>query len=316
MCSNVFKGVTKAALAGTLLLGAGAVAHAEEQPEGSVVQIGKADEGTTPLHLKGNNTVNREVAVPKYWIGLAGAAIPPDHLLRAQVDLPEGQGLLVANVVPDSPAAKAGIKQHDILLRANDSDLHEMQNLVEIVSQEGDKDGKISIEILRKGKKETVAVTPEERPADVPNQRLGNVGPQGFNFGGGQLPEDFPAELLERFQGRVPFEGRGFEGGPRVGRLPDGVSVNIAREEGKPTQVTINRGDETWVVSSDDPESLEKVPQDLRPFVAQMLDGASPMDLHRGKVDTNFSNRLERLEKLMEKMTDQLENQNNAEESK
>ena len=60
-----------------------------------------------------------------------GGPVTPE--LRAQIDIPEGQGLLVRQVVPDSPAAKAGLKNFDILLRANDTDLHDMRDLMELV---------------------------------------------------------------------------------------------------------------------------------------------------------------------------------------
>ena len=40
--------------------------------------------------------------------------------LRAHLDLTEKQGVLVANVPEDGAAAKAGLKQHDIIVRIND----------------------------------------------------------------------------------------------------------------------------------------------------------------------------------------------------
>ena len=57
--------------------------------------------------------------MPKHWIGMLGGPATPE--LRAQLDIPEGQGLLVRQVVPDSPAAKAGLQDFDILLKANDT---------------------------------------------------------------------------------------------------------------------------------------------------------------------------------------------------
>src|SRR5262245_51217881 len=49
-------------------------------------------------------------AQPAYWIGLI--CDPPDAALRAQLKLKE-TGLVVRELVPDAPAAKAGIKVHD-----------------------------------------------------------------------------------------------------------------------------------------------------------------------------------------------------------
>ena len=57
----------------------------------------------------------------QYWLGVECLPVMP--ALRAQLNLPEKQGLLVAAVAPESPAASAGIKQHDILLASERSRL-------------------------------------------------------------------------------------------------------------------------------------------------------------------------------------------------
>src|SRR5205823_1995088 len=127
---------TEWALMVALVFGAGAIAQAQDQekPERAVVQIGRTDKGDAKPKLPppGENLDQSRPVPPKYWIGLLAGAIPADHPLRAHLDLPEHQGLLVANVMPDSPAAKAGLKQHDILLKANNNDLHEMKDLIDL----------------------------------------------------------------------------------------------------------------------------------------------------------------------------------------
>lgn len=55
-----------------------------------------------------------------------GVALAPAHVarrLRRAVGLPERDGLLVRGVADDSPAARAGIRDGDLLVRANDRDL-------------------------------------------------------------------------------------------------------------------------------------------------------------------------------------------------
>ena len=100
--------------------------------------------------------------------------------LRAQLNLPEKQGLLVEGVAPESPAAKAGIEQYDILLRAGDKPLTEPRDLVEAV--QAAKDGKLTIELIRGGQHKTIEATPAKRPEearrpvghDAGPRRLGN----------------------------------------------------------------------------------------------------------------------------------------------
>jgi hypothetical protein len=263
---------------------------------------------------------------PKYWIGLAGGKIMPDHVLRAHVELPEDIGLLVASVVPNSPAAKAGIKQYDILLRANDTDLHEMEELVNLVISEGEKKGQIALEVLRKGERETVYLKPEDRPADAPRPQLGGNFGQGFGGGGGFAgPEGLPERLMQEFGGRFPMEFRNFgpgvivgEGGAGIAQLPNGVSISINKQEGQPTKITVKRGDETWEVTGDDAESLKQLPEDLRPSVEQMLHGNGPGfgfgggGVGRGQMpefgDGRLRERMERMEERMQKLMEQLEN--------
>ena len=137
MFRDSLRGGVEWALMAALVLGAGAIAQAQndERADGKVVKIGRADGDAAKPDLPPPNdgagipVPTPRVPMPKYWIGLLGGSITPDNPLRAHLDLPENQGLIVANVVPDGPAAKAGLKQHDILLRANDTDLHEMQDL-------------------------------------------------------------------------------------------------------------------------------------------------------------------------------------------
>jgi hypothetical protein len=324
MSVKSFRNAMSWALMAALVLTAGTAARAnsDDQTEG-VVKIGKSNQDNARPNLPppgaiGGRGFGSQSELPKYWIGLLGGSITPDNPLRAHLDLPENQGLIVANVVPDSPAAKAGLKQHDILLRANDKDLHEMQDLVELVLSEGPKKGQITLEVLRHNKRETVYLTPEERPADaqVPQVDFNN----GAGMGGGEF--GLPQNLLQQFGGNMPLEFRNFGNGMIVGGggaadVPNGVSVSVQKEDGQPAHITVKRGDETWNVVGDDPESLKQLPEDLRPFVERMLQGNSggiqmPNFEHRlgaPGMDRGLGDRLERMEKRLEELQKRLGNQ-------
>jgi len=316
------------ALMSALVLGAGAMARAnsEDQTEG-VVRIGKSNGSDARPNLPPPGVGRSDgprAELPKYWIGLLGGAIPQESPLRAQLDLPENAGLIVANVVPDSPAAKAGLKQHDILLRANDKDLHEMPDLSELVMAQGPQKGQITLEVLRHNKRETVYLTPEERPADaqLPQADFNNgIGGAG-GIGGGEL--GLPQNLLEQFGGNLPMEFRNFGNGVIVGgggqgaaNMPNGVSVSVQKEDGQPAHITVKRGDETWNVVGNDPESLKQLPDDVRPFVEHMIQGNGGGSIHmpnfehrlRGPgngEDGRLGDRLERMEKRLEELQKRL----------
>src|SRR3954454_431365 len=227
-----------------LALCVGGVVRAQDQDrqDEKVVKIGKADQDQSKPNLGPRDRDQGEQEAPKYWIGLLGGPIPPDHVLRAQLDLPENQGLLVANVLPNSPAAKAGLKQYDVLVKANNKELHEMKDLVDLVLSEGPKKGQITLDVLRRGKHETIALKPEERPANAPTPQLGRDDEEGTP--GGPDVDQF----MQQFRNRFPMQFRNMGpgvivgGGAGVANMPNGVSVSITKENDKPAHISVKRG--------------------------------------------------------------------------
>jgi len=290
MCCKNWKGPKLWVMVGIMAVGAGAVALAQEtQNGGRIVRIGPDDGSQTAPNLPppGQSTSDvQRPAAPTHWIGLLCGPVTPE--LRAHVDLPEGQGLLVREVVPNSPAAKSGVKLYDIVLRANDTQLNDMPALVEIVRTEGQKQGQISLEVLRKGQRQSITVKPEERPANVA------VSPRSAGDGGqfGQVPnlEGMPEfrQFFEKFGGEgMPMEFRQFGPGMIIGEdgsrgglrglpnMPNGVSISVQKQGDQPARVTVKRNGESWEIVGDDPESLKQLPEDLRPMVERMLNGSA-----------------------------------------
>jgi hypothetical protein len=213
------------------------------------------------------------VKLSEYWLGLACSPAPP--ALRAQLKLGEGEGLVVDQVAPDSPAAKAGIEQYDVLVRAGDKPLGKLQDLIDAV--DAAKDKPLALKAVRGGKSIEIKVTPAKRP-EAPetvlpgekNRRPGEVPP----WGEGKLPWRF------RFWGPgwiLPPEAK-----PEAS-LPDNVSVTITRSGDKPARIVVKRGDEKWEVTED---QLDKLPDDVRGPVERML-GQTP-GRHAGKGAHDF----------------------------
>ena len=79
-----------------------------QNPDGNVVQIGRPTKTRSPTcRLREQGDDESRPAPPKFWIGLLGGAIPADNPLRAHLDLPENQGLLVANIMPEQPGRES-----------------------------------------------------------------------------------------------------------------------------------------------------------------------------------------------------------------
>jgi membrane-associated protease RseP (regulator of RpoE activity) len=241
--------------------------------EGEIVQIGpaKGDETVAPAVVD-----ETEVdATPTYWIGLRGRGVD-DPVLRTHLQLAEGTGIVVEDVVADSPAQKAGLQKHDIILRANDDMVDSMETLQTHV-QTG-KDKPIELEIIRLGKETTATVTPAERPADYQQLAGGadgvGVGPGGF---GGDIGRMIQQQLQAGGMPGMRQIGPGMVLGGRNMNMNldalNGISISVQREGEGPAQITVKKGDQTWNLSSDDAKALAELPEDVRNAVSGMMGG-------------------------------------------
>jgi S1-C subfamily serine protease len=72
------------------------------------------------------------------------------------------EGLQVTEVKPEGPAAKAGVKEGDVIVKIDGTDINTFADLAQTIAQK--KPGEtIPIEILRNGQTQTVNVTLGER---------------------------------------------------------------------------------------------------------------------------------------------------------
>lgn len=305
-------------LLAAIVVFAGVCAQAQAQEEERIVRIAPEVE---EIEVKIDEDVQVVEALP-FWIGIRGRSIE-NEVLRTHLQLAEDMGVIVEEVVPESPAAKAGLRKHDVILRANDDAVDNMRVLQNQVREFGDKP--IELSIIRLGKEENVVVVPEKRPEQVLTEP---TGPQGFKFGFGGDQELGP--MLRMFDGRNIGPGMVFRGGQafNFNEMPSGVSVSIQRNNDEPAQIIVKKGDQTWQVQGDDEESLKQLPDDVRPFVERMLQRPAMMngfdlgnlDLQLQKVlpramdDFQLRNkalqeRLQDQEKLLQKRMKQLEKQ-------
>ena len=200
-------------------------------------------------------------AVPARWIGIGCSSATA--VLQSQLKLEPGLGLVVEHVIPDSPAGKAGLAVHDVLLQVSHgetaTDLKSVADLVKAVVTTTDD---IQISVLRSGEKLSATLTPLRRPEGA---EVGSVAVEGN------------AITLRTTDGVLSAEGnvRLNVAGPAfaVTRaflpvLPEGVSVNITRTGTEPAQVTIRRGNDAWNATEKD---LNSIPEEFRGAVAAML---------------------------------------------
>ena len=101
--------------------------------------------------------------VPMTFLGVETSQVP--DVVSEQLGLGKGLGLVVEYVVPDSPAASAGIQQNDILKMLNDQILMEPSQLRKLLQTFSDGTD-VTLTILRKGQEQkiTVKLSKKEMP--------------------------------------------------------------------------------------------------------------------------------------------------------
>ncbi|MCS7166531.1 MAG: PDZ domain-containing protein [Gemmatales bacterium] len=189
--------------------------------------------------------------------GRLGVVVEPLHpALRHHLDISEKQGLLIREVVPDSPAARAGIQVHDILVQIGDKEVPDDPNaFVRWVGQlPAGKVGKVVV--IRKGKKETLGEVelPEtlpRRPRLVPRRPLL-----------GALPRGAVWLQVQRTDGQFTVQ---YREGDELIRI-EGQEADGQRTISK---IEITEGRETKTY-----KSLDEVPAAWRDKVSQILDSA------------------------------------------
>jgi membrane-associated protease RseP (regulator of RpoE activity) len=106
---------------------------------------------------------------PAFWIGVSVSPVEP--ALRAHLRLPAEQGLIVTEVIADSPAAKSELKVNDILLTMAGEPLKNQAALIDLVQKNGEKAA--AVEVLREGSRMRTEVTPRRRqPSQTFTARL------------------------------------------------------------------------------------------------------------------------------------------------
>jgi serine protease Do len=102
--------------------------------------------------------------VVRGWLGIAIQNVTPE--LQKFFDLKELQGVIVAQVLPDSPALAAGIQQGDVILTLNGEPIEDANSFSLRVS-EIKPGNQAELGILRSGRRITKTVTVGEMPEEV-----------------------------------------------------------------------------------------------------------------------------------------------------
>lgn len=205
-----------------------------------------------------------------WWLGVQ--CRPIDEALRTHLGLAESEGLVVEKTVPNSPADKAGLQRHDVLLSVDGKPLKSPLELIEAVNAAEGK--KLTLQYFRGGQKSDMAITPEHRPdwaqGTASNARIAQE-------------SEMVRRWLEQLQPGSPGAPMRFRllhpgtilpsDAPAHPPLPANVSVTITKRGGDLARVVVTRENEKWEVAENE---LDKLPKDLIPYVEFMLGRTAP----------------------------------------
>jgi membrane-associated protease RseP (regulator of RpoE activity) len=91
-----------------------------------------------------------------------GVALEPiSDLVRSQLKIDEQVGIGVVSVIEDSPAAQAGLQKYDVIVKANGSNIRELQDLIGPIERAGERQKALKLTLIRAGERLSVKVSPQ-----------------------------------------------------------------------------------------------------------------------------------------------------------
>lgn len=250
-------------------IAAEAAQHAEQAAHEVVKEVTKAAENAAR-----HTGLSGVFPTAPYQVGLRVA--PVSKALDTQLKL-EGKGILIDVVEKDGPGEKAGLKPHDIILSVAEHDIKTTADLAKTLTESEGQE--LQFDVIRGGEKLTIMVQP--------HATLKASGNLTINVPKVEVDEEI-IELESKIRQKLKDAGVDVrmhvirpghvippEALLKRGELPEGVSISVRKEGGKPATIEVTRGEEKWEVTE---ASLDKLPEELRPHVEHML-GRGPIGI-------------------------------------
>jgi beta-lactamase regulating signal transducer with metallopeptidase domain len=190
---------------------------------------------------------------------------PPGPTLADQLDLPRGLGMVVVAVVPDSAAAKGGIKPNDVLLMVAGKQVMDEPGSIARILASLKPGAPFEVVVLRKGKKETLKglTLAEVRKREV-RQQPRIIQGYGFPQGGIQVIGQRNHSILTT----VVRTGDKFTTRYQEGNLIITLTGTVADGKAKVGHIYVQDGSGQPVQC----DSLDKVPEQYRGKVKNLVE--------------------------------------------
>jgi serine protease Do len=138
--------------------------------------------------------------MPTAFLGIVSSDVP--EVLAEHLDLKPGEGVIVRSLVPDGPAAKAGLAINDVITRVAGKAVGSPQDISEQVTAHKPGDA-VELDLIHKGKETQLKVNLGSKPQEFAANEPQTVDPLQF--------DGIPKELAERIRKAVEGNLRGLD---------------------------------------------------------------------------------------------------------
>ncbi|MCF8000410.1 MAG: trypsin-like peptidase domain-containing protein [Halanaerobiales bacterium] len=113
------------------------------------------------------NDLKTEGEIRRPWLGIVYG--PVTEKVQSYFELDNKQGVMVHEVIEDSPAAEAGLQQYDIIKEIDEKPIENIDEVSKIIENNGIGET-IMIKIIRDGSSEILFAEIGKKPADLANE--------------------------------------------------------------------------------------------------------------------------------------------------
>lgn len=156
-------------------------------------------QGNKPLHFEPLPGEKKLDETPnKGFLGIVTSDVP--DILAEHLDLKDGEGIVVRSLMPDGPAAKAGVSVNDVITHVGDQVIYSPEDISKCIAAQNPGD-KVILGIIHKGKLGKIDITLGTRPVDV-----ASADPTPLD----QLNlDEFPKDIADRIRNALKGNGGG-----------------------------------------------------------------------------------------------------------
>ena len=143
------------------------------------------------------NGIIKDGKVRRGWLGIELQSSMKDPTKLSD----DTQGVEVMNVMPDGPAAKAGLQKGDIITAMDNKPVDDANTLIQMVARKAP-NSVVNLQVMRNKAQSSVNVTlgerqPQEALTELPTSQNFDQNNDSANQNGASNEDDIPAELME-----------------------------------------------------------------------------------------------------------------------